>query len=178
VKEEAMFWILIVVAVPAGLILIATLIGLALPEAHVASRALILRQPPHSVWRAISDFANQTEWRPDLRRVERLPDRNGNEVWLEEVRRGMKIPLETIESDSNHRLVRRIADDSLPFCGVWEYNLTPTTEGGCQLTIIERGKVRNPFFRFMSRFIFGHRATIENYLSSLARSFGERAALK
>ncbi|MCI0390580.1 MAG: hypothetical protein MOB07_17685 [Acidobacteria bacterium] len=35
-----MFWILIFVAVPAGLILIVTLIGLALPEAHVASRAM------------------------------------------------------------------------------------------------------------------------------------------
>jgi len=50
--------------------------------------------------------------------------------------------------------------------------------GQCQLTIVERGKVRNPFFRFMSRFIFGHGATIENYLSSLAKSFGEKAALK
>src|SRR5215813_1051300 len=140
-----MFWILIVVAVPAGLILIVTSIGLALPEAHVASRALILRQPPQSVWRAISDFANQPEWRSDLKRVERLPDRNGNEVWVEELRRGMKIPLETIESYPNHRLVRRIADDGLPFCGVWEYNLTPT---------------------------------IESYLSSLAKSFGEKAVLK
>ena len=172
-----MFWILIVVAVLAGLVLIVTLIGLALPEAHIASRAMILHQSPQSVWRTISDFAEQKKWRSDLERVERLPDKNGNEVWLEELR-GMKIPFETIESDSNHRLVRRIADDSLPFGGVWEYNLTPTTEGGCQLTIVERGKVRNPFFRFMSRFIFGHTATIESYLSALARSFGEKAAFK
>jgi len=173
-----MFWILIVVAVLAGLILIVTLIGLALPEAHVASRALILQQSPQSVWQAISDFANQTKWRSDLKRVERLPDLDGNEVWLEELRRGMSVTLETIESDSNRRLVRRIADDSLPFGGVWEYNITPTTEGGCQLTIVERGRVRSPFFRFMSRFVFGHAATIESYLSSLAKSFGEKAVIK
>lgn len=173
-----MFWILIAVAALIALILIVTLIGMALPEAHVASRALILKQPPQSVWQAISDFAGQTKWRSDLKRVERLPDRNGNEVWLEEFQRGMSIPLETIESDPNWRLVRRIADDSLPFGGVWEYSITPTTEGGCQLTIIERGKVRNPIFRFMSRFVFGHTATIESYLSSLAKSFGEKAVIK
>src|SRR5262245_55309797 len=176
--EEAMFWILIVVVGLVGMLLIVTLIGLTLPEAHVASRALTLRQSPQSVWRMITDYANQTKWRSDLKRVERLPDLNGNEVWLEEFQRGMKIRLETVESDSMRRLVRRIADDGLPFGGVWEYNITPTTEGGCQLTITERGKVRNPLFRFMSRFVFGNAATIEIYLSALTKSFGEGTMIK
>jgi hypothetical protein len=46
------------------------------------------------------------------------------------------------------------------------------------LTIVERGKVRNPIFRFLSRFVFGHTATIESYLSSLAKSFGEEPVIK
>lgn len=173
-----MFWILIAVASLGALVMIIALVGMALPEAHVASGALILPQSPQSIWQAISDFAGQTKWRADLKRVERLPDLNGHEVWLEEFQRGMRIPLETIESDPNWRLVRRIADDNLPFGGVWEYNITPTNEGWCQLTITERGRVRNPIFRFMSRFVFGHTATIESYLSSLAKSFGEKPAIK
>jgi uncharacterized protein YndB with AHSA1/START domain len=173
-----MFWILIAVAALIALILTVMLIGSLLPEDHVASRTLTLQETPHSIWQVITDFASQPKWHPEVKRVERLPDFDGHEVWLEEYQRSMRIPLETIESDANRRLVRRIADHNLPFGGVWEYNLTPTTDGGCQLTITERGRVRNPFFRFMSRFVFGHTATIEKYLSSLAKRFGETAAIK
>jgi hypothetical protein len=35
------------------------------------------------------------------------------------------------------------------------------------------GEVSNALFRFMSRYIFGHTATLDAYLSSLARRFGE-----
>ncbi len=36
------------------------------------------------------------------------------------------------------------------------------------VTITERGSVYNPIFRFMSRFIFGHTATVEAYLDAPA----------
>ena len=110
--------------------------------------------------------------------VRRLPDRNGHEVWHEEYSRGMTIPLETMETDSPRRLVRRIAADDLGFGGVWEYVITPTTEGGCQLTITERGTVGNPLFRFLSRFVFGHSATMEKYLISLANKFSETPVIR
>jgi hypothetical protein len=173
-----MFWILITIGVLVGLILLMILIGSLLPEDHVASRTLALPQPPHIVWQTISDFANSPKWNSEVRRVERLPDRNSHEVWLEEGSRSMKITLETIESVAPRKLVRRITDENLPFGGSWEYIITPTTEGGSQLTITERGKVKNPFFRFMSRFIFGHAATIENYLKALATKFGRQAVLR
>ena len=37
------------------------------------------------------------------------------------------------------------------------------------VTITEHGQVFNPVFRVMSRFVFGHTATIEAYLTNLAR---------
>ena len=168
-----MFWILVVTGVLIGAVLIMTAIGSFLPEEHVATRTLTLRQLPQNVWRTITDFANQPQWHSEMKSVRQLSDRNGHEVWEEEFPGGMKIPLETVEVEVPRHLVRRIASDDLGFGGIWEYSITPTTEGGCQLTITERGTVGNPFFRFMSKFIFGHTATMEKYLTSLANKFGE-----
>ncbi len=172
-----MFWVIVAVGVLIAVVLITTAIGSFLPEEHVATQTLTLRQSPQSVWQVITDFQGQPSWHPDMKSVERLPDRNGHEVWQEEVS-GMKIPLETIEVEPHHRLVRKIASDDLGFGGVWEYVITPTTEGGCQLTITERGTVGNPLFRFMSKFVFGHTATMEKYLTSLAGKFGETPMIR
>jgi len=172
-----MFWVLVAVGVLIAAVLVATAVGSLLPREHVATRTLTVRQPPLAIWRVITDFASQPQWHPEMKRAERLPDRNGHEVWQEEVS-GMKIPFETIEVESPRRLVRRIASDDLGFGGVWEYSITPTTEGGCQLTITERGTVGNPLFRFLSKFVFGHTATMEKYLTALANKFGETPAIR
>ncbi|MCI0337331.1 MAG: SRPBCC family protein [Acidobacteria bacterium] len=173
-----MFWPLVAIVVLVAVILFVTLIGILLPEEHVASRTIALPQPPQTIWQVVSDFGNTPTWNSEVKSVERLPDRNGHEVWQEEYQRGMKIPLETIESVAPRRLVRRIADENLPFGGTWEYIITPTTEGGSQLIITERGKVRNPVFRFMSRYVFGHATTIDNYLKALAAKFGEPVTIR
>ena len=76
-------------------------------------------------------------------------------------------------SEVPKKLVRRIASDDLGFGGDWQYVITPTSEGGCQLTITEFGKVPNPLFRFMSKYIFGQTATMEKYMKALAAKFGE-----
>ena len=43
------------------------------------------------------------------------------------------------------------------------------------MTIREDGEVSNVIFRFMSRYIFGQTATIDSYLQSLAKHFGDEA---
>lgn len=172
-----MLWIFVAIGVVIAAVLVTTAIGSFLPEEHIATRTLTLRQTPQTVWQIMTDFPAQTSWNPDMKSVERLPDRNGHEVWQEEMS-GMKIPLETIEIEPQRRLVRKISSEDLGFGGVWEYAITPTTEGGCQLTITERGTVGNPFFRFMSKFVFGHTATMEKYLTSLAGKFGETPMIR
>jgi hypothetical protein len=69
-------------------------------------------------------------------------------------------------------LVVRIADPKLPFGGTWTYEIAPIPKGS-SLRIREDGEVYNPLFRFLSRFVFGHSATIDAYLKSLAKKFGE-----
>jgi hypothetical protein len=46
------------------------------------------------------------------------------------------------------------------------------------VTITEDGEVSNALFRFMSRYVFGHTATLDAYLASLARRFGENTTLQ
>ena len=68
-------------------------------------------------------------------------------------------------------LVARIADPKLPFGGTWTYRIAPAA-GGSDLTITEDGEVYNVFFRFMSRFVFGHHATMDGFIKHLAGTHG------
>jgi hypothetical protein len=91
---------------------------------------------------------------------------DGRPRWRERDRHGT-ITYEVTESVPPGRLVTRIADDGLPFGGTWTYQVTPDA-GGSTLTVTEDGVVRNPVFRFVSRFVTGHTATIDAYLTALA----------
>ena len=44
---------------------------------------------------------------------------------------------------------------------------------GNSLRIREDGGIYNPLFRFLARFVFGYSGTIDTYLKSLAKKFGE-----
>ena len=61
----------------------------------------------------------------------------------------------------------------LLFGGTWTYELTPVGRATL-LRITERGEVYNPVFRVMSRFVFGHTATIDAYLAALGARVARR----
>jgi hypothetical protein len=174
--KKIMRWILLVVGGLVGLILLMTLIGACLPKDHVAVRTLTLPQAPEAVWQVVTDFAQQPKWFSEVTRAERLPDQNGRARWRETFGGDMEATLEVIEEKPPQRMVRKIVGDDLPFGGQWEYDIKPHTNGS-QITVTERGFVNNPFFRFMSRFVFGHTATIETYLKNLAAKFGAPAQI-
>jgi hypothetical protein len=81
---------------------------------------------------------------------------------------------EEVEADPPRRLVARIADPSLPYGGSWTYVVAPERDGS-RVTITEDGVVRNPIFRFVSRFVLGHHATQDAFLRALGRRFGQEA---
>ncbi|HEV2904214.1 MAG TPA: hypothetical protein VGW32_04155, partial [Pyrinomonadaceae bacterium] len=81
---------------------------------------------------------------------------------------------ELAEDVPGQRMVTRIIDTNLGYSGKWTYVFSP--EGaGTRVTITEDGVVSNVIFRFLSRYAFGHTATMDSYLTSLARHFGETA---
>jgi len=171
-----MKWVLWIFVALAGFLILITLIGWLLPKDHVATRQGRYRQPPEAIWKAITNVDEMPSWREGLKSVKHLPDKNGLPAHLEVTNMG-EIPMETVEMTPPRKLVGRIADPKLPFGGTWTFEIAPTAEGST-LRITENGFVTNPVFRLLSRFVFGYTGTIESYLNSLAKKFGEPPRLE
>jgi diadenosine tetraphosphatase ApaH/serine/threonine PP2A family protein phosphatase len=113
------------------------------------------------VYAVLRDVARAPEWRKEVKRVDLV-----GEGQFREVGANGTILYQIDEDRPPQRLVTRIADEALPFGGTWTYELAPCPEG-TEVRITERGEVRNPVFRALARFVFGHTATMERYLASL-----------
>jgi uncharacterized protein YndB with AHSA1/START domain len=168
--------IFIVVGIVAGLLVLAgiiALIGSRLPKAHVASRSILLRRSPQEVYAVVRDFDSAAKWRADLKRIE-VDAQQGRPVYFREEGKNGTINYELLEDVPAQRMVTRIRDIDLGFSGQWTYSFAPENSG-TRVTIREDGEVSNVLFRFMSRYVFGQTATIDSYLTSLAKHFGEEA---
>jgi hypothetical protein len=169
-------WLLIGIGSVAALVLGVFLAGAALPRDHVARVQARFAQPPERVFATIADVEAAPAWRGDLERVEILSAEGEPLRWRETGRFG-DMTFVREEEVAGRRLVGRIADTSQGFGGRWIYELEPA-DGGTLLTITEEGEVYSPFFRFMARFVFGHNATMEAYVRSLAGHYGEEVVIE
>lgn len=73
----------------------------------------------------------------------------------------------TEEVRPKRRVTEIIEGKGAAFGGTWTLEIETADEGRTRLKITERGKVYNPLFRFLSKFVFGHHATIETFLKTL-----------
>ena len=142
-----MKWILIGLAVMAAVVAVIAAIGATLPRDHVASRSLVLQRPADEVWVAIMQATA-----------------------------GSGVPVDVLESDPPRRQVTRIKETEKMFGGTWTITITPSPTGST-LTIKEDGWVGNPIFRFVSRYVMGHHATMDGMLKEVAKQFGEQPEL-
>jgi uncharacterized protein YndB with AHSA1/START domain len=153
-----------------ALVLIVVIVGSRLPQGHVASRERVLAVEPDRVFALISTPEDFPAWRTGVQRVEMLPLVEGKTLFREVGSDGA-ISYVFDEVVPDQRLVSRIADEGLPFGGQWTFELSPVPEGTA-LRITEDGQVYNPVFRFVSRFVIGHHATIDRYLADLEARVG------
>ncbi|HWB73658.1 MAG TPA: SRPBCC family protein [Nannocystaceae bacterium] len=163
-----MKWVWIVLAVVAGTVALAAGIGAMLDPDHSASRRAIIPRPPAEAWARITDFANVPSWRSDLSRIDLEP--GTPTTFVEHTDQG-KVRMQVEERVDAQRMVVRIADPSLPFSGSWTFELA-ARDGGTELVITERGSIRNPIFRLLSKLFFDPGATASRYLVDLGQSFG------
>lgn len=171
-----MKWYWIVALALVGIIALVALVGALLPVKHQAACRVVLRQPATALFAAITDVAAFPQWREGITAVELLPSQDGRRCWRETSSFG-PMDLRVEESVADRKLVGRIVTADSPFGGTWTYRLDPQ-DGGTALTITENGEVYNVFFRALSRFVFGHDASMKSYLRSLARKFGEDVAVE
>jgi len=145
-----MRWLLFGVAGLAIVIAIVVIVGSTLPRNHIASRTARFRHSPEDVWAALT----------------RGLDRSS-------------VPVDTVERRPPSRLVTRVKESERNFGGTWTIEIAPgaqpsgAADGGSIVTITEDGWVANPVFRFVSRFVIGHHATIDGLLKEVAASLGE-----
>lgn len=137
-----MRWVLYVGAAIALIVLLVVVIGAMLPKAHSASRMARFPLPPGALHALI----------------------------LQQISEPQEHAVRVDRNEPPSLLVTRIVGEKLPFGGTWTYRIA-AAPGGSDLTITEDGEVYNPVFRFMSRFVFGHFATMDAFLGNLkARS--------
>jgi len=149
-----MKWIVVAIAGLVVLAAVIAIIGSMLPRTHTASRTLRVKHAPVDVWPAITHAMSASE-----------------------------VPTDIVESDPPWRLVSRVKDTEKMFGGTWTVAIAPdapsTSSGqaGCTITITEQGWVANPIFRFVSRYVMGHHATMDAMLRTVAKNVGEEAQL-
>jgi uncharacterized protein YndB with AHSA1/START domain len=166
-----MKWALWILGGIAAIIAVITLIGMALPRDHTASRSAKLKASPDSVWAVLADTKSYPAWRSDVKKVDELPAANGKRSWTETGKSG-SITFVAEEEQKPAKLVTRIANENLPFGGTWTYSLVPE-DSGTRITIAENGWVSNPVFRFVSHFVLGETATMDSFLRALEKRLGE-----
>jgi hypothetical protein len=142
-----MKWVVIVIASLIALIMIAAIVGSMLPRNHRASRTLTLKRSPAEVWPVITQAASSSS-----------------------------VPVDVLENSPPHKLVTRVKESEKNFGGTWTIAIDPIPAGS-RVTVTEDGWVANPIFRFVSRFVMGHHATMDGLLTQVAKTLNEPATL-
>jgi uncharacterized protein YndB with AHSA1/START domain len=171
-----MKWLLIVMGALAALFALMAMVGLFVSREHRATSTATLRQPIDSIWKVVRDIGGAPAWFTAMQKSERLPDRDGHEVWRQKMS-GFDVPIIVLESSPPRRLVTQIDPKAGgAFGGTWTYELASDGGSGTRISVTETGWIGNPVFRFMSRFLFGYYGSLDKYLTALGRRFGETVA--
>jgi hypothetical protein len=146
-------WFFVALAILIVLGALVAIVGSTLPRTHKASRTLTIGHSPGEIWPALMQAIGASS-----------------------------VPVEVVESRPPFRQVTRVTEQEKNFGGTWTIDVRPrpsTTSGGVEstVTITEEGWVANPIFRFVSRFVMGHHATMDAILRSVAKTLNEPASL-
>lgn len=138
-------------------------VGARLPQNHRATVSATLSVPADSAWNRIRRVEDWPRWR-DLT----VEDSGVDHVT---VREGGDVVRYRLHEAAPRTLVTTIDTPGLPYGGRWTWTVEDEGEGRSTVTIVEEGEVYSPVFRFVSRYVMGHDATLKAALEELVSSF-------
>lgn len=148
------------------LIVLVLTIGAIQPVKHVAQRSAELNAPVDKVWEMITNYTDMPKWRKELLKVELKIGADGQQVWQEFENDKESLDFETITQIEQKKLVRKIVGDRSDFGGTWTFELM-ANGNQTHLIITEHGEVYNIIYRFVSKYIMGHYASLDRYIDQL-----------
>jgi uncharacterized protein YndB with AHSA1/START domain len=164
-------YVVMIVGLLVAVVALVLIIGSALPEKHTVTREATYRATPEQLFTLIRNASDYPSWQKAVSKVELLPAIDGKPR-MRETNSGQAITYELSDIVPNQGMTSRIADAKLPFGGSWTYEFAPgVTRDLTTLRITENGEVYNPVFRFVSKFVMGHSATIDKYLAAVATRY-------
>lgn len=160
-----------------ALILMIMLVGTLMPERYEGRVQAFLAASPDDVWTALLDYdrhpmtgkmKKSVDPLPTQLPIDRLPE------WVEDMGRGERITVRTVETEPGVRVVREMESAAAPMTSRWEYRLA-AADGGCRLgidaeTFIRKGSWISPIFRVMMVVGGGVRKGLTNQVDMLAGS--------
>ena len=154
--------VLLILGVIVFLALTVFIVGKLLPVKHEATVSKEFKVDRLTLWDAVRDFKQYSEWRSSLTQLEVV----NNSRWIEYDKRGDKITFGIIEEIPSQKLVTKILDDNLPFGGEWIFELRDSGKYTI-LQITEKGEVYSPVFRFIGYFFMDEKTTMNQYINDL-----------
>lgn len=145
------------------------MIGRSLPAEHVAVRSYDIDADVQDVAARVRSVQYQPRWRGKITRIEVLSHAADAVRYVEHT--GGEAIAYQLERLGERKFESRITSTDLPFGGRWLISLEPIDQRSTRVSIREEGVVHSAVYRAASRYLFGHTATMDAYLSDLERSF-------
>jgi|AntRauTorckE6833_2_1112554.scaffolds.fasta_scaffold04666_5 uncharacterized membrane protein len=161
-----MKYLITIIAVVIAIFVSIWIAGNLLPVTHSVTLSKTYNTSQDKIYQLITNVNKFPSWRSNVKDVEVLNDKQKPLEWREYYTDNDPLTFRILNIEDSTLIVTEIADTNLPFGGGWTYQIAEENNS-TKLTITENGEVYNPFFRFVSKYIIGHEATIKQFLSDL-----------
>lgn len=142
--------------------------GLVLPAQRTFIKQATLKSPVEQVFRVVTDFKQQTDWRSDIQAIKPIDDH----TWTELPKNGTPLTFKTKQKIENQVFEMEIIEPQ-SFQGYWIGTFEKTPANGTKVVFKEVVTVNNPFFRVFSFLFVDLDKTMEIYLTDLRKALGE-----
>ncbi|MFY8162508.1 MAG: SRPBCC family protein [Candidatus Kapaibacteriota bacterium] len=141
--------------------------GILIPKQREFEKHAELNSPPEIVFQVVTDFANQTSWRDDVKEIKEIDGK----TWTEVPKKGTPITFRIKRKVVNQLFEMEIIYPK-SFKGYW-IGTFEKTENGTKVIFKEVAIIENPFFRVLSLIFVDLDKTMDLYMYNLKTKLGK-----